>query len=125
MGVQLSVSEIVADASQLSDQELEALVGQLNLMRAQRAVPALSKVETELLMKINEGFSSTKWLRLVELDEQMEISDLTESEAAESMALAQELEAYTVERLKHLKKLAEIRGVPVESLMKDLGLTHQ
>jgi hypothetical protein len=123
MGTRTSVSEIIASASHLDNRELESLVGQLNRLRAQRVAPALSGTETKLLKKINEGFPPEKWSRLVYLDDKMEDSALSEDEAAESLALAEELEAYTVERFGYLKKLAEIRGVSVEALMKELGLT--
>ncbi len=85
-------------------------------------MPALSKGETALLMKINEGFPEDKWSRLSELDEKMEVSTLTDAEAAEALALAEELETYTVQRFQYIKKLASLRNVSVEILMEDLGI---
>lgn len=125
MEVHISVSEIIANASRLSNRELESLVGQLNLLRAQRVAPSLSKRETELLKIINKGFPAEKWSRLVALDEKMELADLTETEAKEALLLAEQLEDYTLERLKYLKKLAVLRGISVELLMNDLGITPQ
>jgi hypothetical protein len=98
MGTQGSVSEIFANASQLNDHELSTLVGQLKLLRAQRSTPALSEKETDILRKINEGFPSSQWNRLVELDKKMEYSALSAAEAQESLILAEALEAYSVQR---------------------------
>lgn len=78
-----------------------------------------------MMMKINEGFSLEKWVRLAALDEKMEIADLSNAEAEESLALAQELEAYTVERFKYMKTLAEMRGVSIDYLMEELGIIPQ
>ena len=125
MGTQASVSEILANASQLNDRELTTLVGQLNLLRAQRSTPALSKKETDLLKKINEGFPSAHWTRLVELDKKMELSDLSEAEAQESLTLAEALEACTVQRFEYLKKLSIVQNISVEQLMSNLGIGPQ
>lgn len=122
MDLQISVSEFVANAAQLEKREFDQLFNKLNLLRAQRAASSLSKNETILLKKINEGFPSEKWQRLVFLDEKMEASDLTEAEAEESLALTEMLENYTVERLVHLKKLALLRKTTVEQLMFDLEI---
>lgn len=125
MGTQASVSEILENASQLNDRELTTLVSQLNLLRAQRSTPALTQKETELLKKINEGFPSTQWNRLVELDKKMELSDLTEAEAQESLTLAEALKAYTVQRFEYLKKLSVLQKISTEQLMNNLGIRPQ
>lgn len=76
-----------------------------------------------LLQKINEGFSPEKWERLRQLDIKMEQDHLSEDEAQESLSLAEELEAHTVERFQYLKKLAALKTVSVEQLAHDLGIS--
>lgn len=122
MEARLSISEIIANASRLDTQELNALLGQLNALRIRRTTTALSKQETDLLKKINEGFPPSKWERLAELDNKMEFSDLSEAEAGESLMLAEELESYTIQRFEYLKKLALLRNLSVEQLMVNLGI---
>lgn len=78
-----------------------------------------------LLQKINEGFSPEKWERLRQLDIKMEQDHLSEDEAQESLSLAEELEAHTVERFQYLKKLAALKTVSVEQLAHDLGISPQ
>lgn len=125
MAPQASVSEIIANASQLNNRDLNALLGHLSLLRAQRTAPSLPQKEAALLSQINEGFPTVKWSRLVELDRKMEFEDITDEEAAESLKLAEDLEAYTLRRFENLKKLANLRGVSVERLMQSLGITPQ
>lgn len=120
-----SVSDLVAGAAQLTPQELDSLVGQLNKLRIRLSVPALTKEEAVLLQKINEGFSPEKWERLRQLDIKMEQGHLSEDEAQESLSLAEELEAHTVERFQYLKKLAALKTVSVEQLAHDLGISPQ
>ncbi|HRI58210.1 MAG TPA: hypothetical protein PK228_00725 [Saprospiraceae bacterium] len=122
METQISVEQILNKASQLNARDFEHLFANLNLLRARRAAPSLSKNETNLLKKINEGFPLEKWTRIAQLDEKMEFSELTEAEADEHLALAEELETYTVQRFLWLKQLASLRKVSVEQVMKDLDL---
>ncbi len=123
MDTQISVDQILDTASQLNKRDFERLLTTLNLMRARRTAPSLSKNETSLLQKINTGFPAGKWARLAELDKKMESSGLTDAEAEESLKLAEELEAYTVQRFLLLKQLASLRNLPVEQVMKDLEIT--
>lgn len=125
MDASVSISDIIDKASRLDNQELNTLLGQLNALRTRRTIIALSKEETELLKKINEGFPILKRNRLAALDTKMEFSDLTEAEAAEALLLAEELESYTITRFEHLKKLALLRNLSVDELMNNLGIAPQ
>ncbi len=125
MELQVSISEIVANAARLEKRDFDQLFNKLNLLRAQRSAPSLAKNEANLLKKINDGFSQKNWARLIFLDHKMEFSDLTEAEAEESLGLVEMLENYTVERLVSLKKLAAIRKITVEQLMVDLEIAPQ
>lgn len=55
----------------------------------------------------------------------MELSDLTEAEAQESLILAEALEAYTVQRFEYLKKLSVLQRISTEQLMDNLGIRPQ
>ncbi len=122
MEPQQSVVQIVENAARLDVQEFESLFNKLAVLRAQRTAPFLPKEEADLLKKINEGFPAEKWSRLAQLDEKMELSDLLPVESDESLLLAEELEAYTVQRFVYLKELATLRKILVEQLMQDLDI---
>lgn len=123
MDVQLSVDQIIDKAAHLSKRDLDRLVSGLSLLRARRATPALSKAETNLLTKINAGFPLEKRARIAQLDEKIEFSELSAAELEEHLALAEALEAYTVQRFIWLKELAILRGIPLEQLMQDMDIT--
>lgn len=55
----------------------------------------------------------------------MELSDLTEAEAQESLILAEALESYTVQRFEYLKKLSVLQRISTEQLMDNLGIRPQ
>jgi hypothetical protein len=122
METQPLLIQLIEHASRLGVQDFEKLFDNLNLIRAQRKVPNLSKSEADLLKKINEGFSLEKRARLITLDEKMEFSQINKSEAEESLKLATELENYTVQRFIYLKKLAALRKISIDQLMQDLDI---
>lgn len=122
METQISVDQILDNASQLSTRGFERLLTKLNLLRARRKAPSLSKSETNLLKKINAGFPIGKRARIAQLDEKMEFSELNAAEAEEQLILAEELEAYTVQRFIWLKQLAALRNVSVEQIMEELNI---
>ncbi len=123
MGTQASIEQILDNASRLSKQDFERLLTNLNMLRARRNAPSLTESESSLLIKINEGFPAEKWARLAQLDEKLEFSDLTETEAEEHLTLAEALEAYTVQRFIWLKQLATLRNASVEQVMTELDIT--
>ncbi len=75
MKTQISVDQILDKAAQLNKRDFERLLTNLNLLRARRNAPSLSKSETSLLKKINVGFPLEKRVRIIHLDEKMEISE--------------------------------------------------
>jgi len=83
----------------------------------------LSKRETELLTRINVGLSEDKAKRLEALNDRVDVEDpFPPAEYAELLALVDESEALAVGRTEALIELAAIRGVPLNTLMRDLGL---
>jgi hypothetical protein len=78
--------------------------------------------ETELLDRINIGFSEPQALRFQELDSLREKERLTSAEVAEFLALADASERMRNNRFEALVELAGLRGVSVASLMARMGL---
>ena len=104
-------------ASQLNMRDFEQLLTNLNLLRAQRTAPSLSKKETDLLKKINKGFPLEKWARMVQLDEKMESSELTAAEAEEALVLAEALESFTLWLCVWLKNISSLHQCCIERVM--------
>ncbi len=123
MNAQPMVSEILDTAARLGTEDFENLFKKLAILRVQRSnVPTIAKSETDLLEQINQGFDTEKWERLQFLDWKMETGELNEKEASESLQLAEDYENYTVQRLQLLIKLAVLRNVSLEDLMKQLDI---
>jgi phage terminase Nu1 subunit (DNA packaging protein) len=51
----VSIDELVLAANQLNERDLEQFLSRVLLLKAKRQAPILSGVETELLLKINQG----------------------------------------------------------------------
>ncbi len=123
MNTQPTVSEILHNASRLETEDFKSLLKKIAILHVQRSgIPSVPQEEAELLVQLNKGFASHKWERLQFLDWKMETTELTEKEAAESLQLAVAYENYTVKRLHLLIKLAELRSMPLNDLMTQLGI---
>jgi hypothetical protein len=126
MNTQLSVSEIFENAANLGKQDFDQFFRKLTILNAHRSnVPLIKSAESDLLLKINAGFPTSKWERLQYLDWKMESTGLNEKEAAESLKLAVAYENHSVDRLQLLIKLANLRGVSLDEVMAQLGLKTQ
>jgi hypothetical protein len=117
------VSEILDTAARLGAEDFENLFKKLAILRVQRSnVQSISKSEADVLEQINQGFGIEKWDRLQFLDWKMETTGLNEKESVESLKLAEDYENYTVQRLQLLIKLAALRNVSLNEVMKQLEI---
>jgi DNA-binding PucR family transcriptional regulator len=122
----MSVAEILNSAKGLESNNFEELFRELSVLRVQRnGIFVLDEVETKLLSKINSQFDTKKWERLKYLDWKLEFDSLTEKEASESLKLAESYENYSVERLKNLSQLAQLRKISIDKLLEQLGENQQ
>jgi len=114
--------EIFTAIEQLEPDEAEQLALRLLQMQAQRKAHNLSAREENLLEEIyrekRPGFES----RFNELNAKRRDWKLSPDEHAELLQLNDESESFTVRRLHALAELAQLRGVKLPALMKQLGL---
>lgn len=82
--------------------------------------PMLS--ESQLLERINEGFSEVFWERYQTLQGQMRNEVLSETDRTEYLAMVGQVEKRQTERLGQLSELARRRGVSLFQVIHDLGL---
>jgi hypothetical protein len=78
--------------------------------------------ESELLEKINLDISEAEWTTYRHLIGLMREERLTEQEHNVLIALGDKIEVENAKRVKYLFELAELRGVSVKKLMKNLGI---
>ncbi len=76
----------------------------------------------ELLQKINTGLPTEVWRRYEELNAKLHDEMITPEEHTVLLALVDKIELADAERMRHLIELAQLRNVPVEVLMDQLGL---
>lgn len=93
-----------------------------NEVKASDQPPALSKEETELLLKINEGLPEEVQLRYNELLIKQAQESITKAEHRELMELTPRIEAKSVERMKYLLELAKLWNTSVDQVMERLGI---
>jgi len=106
----------------LSLYELEKFVRQLIALQAYKKAPSLSKDESLLLQKINQGISLDMQKRYDELISRRQSEALNESEYNELLAISDQIEKLDTNRVACLKELAHIRHTSLSSLMKKLGI---
>jgi hypothetical protein len=121
-GTRIGIDEILAGISTLDMEELEKFVDKVLTLRAKKAAPNLSREETLLLKKINRGLSPALRTRLALLESRRKEEILTESEYRELLTIIEDLEQLNAERVYFLGELAQLKGVPIRELMKQLGV---
>lgn len=119
---QISALDLLQAVEQLSQPELEQFIQQVIQLRAKNIAFSLPTQESELLLKINQGFHE-KLQRLYQgLIDKRDRATLTESEYQQLLELTDRVEKYQVQRLEYLTQLAQIRQVSVANLITQLGL---
>ena len=99
----------------------EMLARSLRVAQADSA-RRLPEDESQLLEEINRGPSTAEMERYLELIHKRQDEAITAAELAELRAFTERMENLAVGRMQSVARLAELRGVEVEMLMKQLQL---
>ncbi|HLK55977.1 MAG TPA: hypothetical protein VKU00_05420 [Chthonomonadaceae bacterium] len=108
--------------SQQEGSEVGEVASRLLAQAARSARPIQEVTETELLRKINEGWSSERWERYHTLTAKRRTENLTEDEYSELVALTNEREIAHARRMKYLLELANLRQISLDAVMDSLGI---
>ncbi len=119
---QVPTDELLKAVDKLSQPELEQFVFQVIALRAKRQAPSLSRAESDLLLKINEGVPSDVQKRYNELIAKRQAETCTPDEYEELLRLTQQVERSEVRRVEYLAELARLRGTSLTALMASLGI---
>jgi hypothetical protein len=120
--IEVSSEQLLRAVERLPAEELSAFAVQVNLLRARRAAPHLSREESALLLEINAGLPPELQARFEELASRREAEAITEGELEELRALTEAVERRDAERLGALAQLAELRQTTLPLLVETLGL---
>jgi hypothetical protein len=119
---QLSMDDLLQAVKQLKPSELEGFAWQIIALLARRKAPGLSKQESALLVKINQGIPPHMQDRYDELISKRQSETLSAEEYDELLQLTAQIEKLDVERLEDLKELACIRQTSLTALMEKLDI---
>lgn len=122
INAQLTPDDILEAVKQFSTSELETFTQQVRLIQAQRQTPHLSGEEADLMQKINQTIPTAIWPSYKKLVAKRDENILTEAEHEELIQLSNEIERLNAERIGYLVKLAQLRNVPLATLMDELGI---
>lgn len=85
-------------------------------------MPRLSKAESEMMQRINQGLPEETWRRYHALVAERKAETLTPEQHRELIALSDQVEQDYAERLGQVLELARLRGTSLEAQMKALGI---
>ena len=88
----------------------------------QAAPTQLTSEEAEILQQINLGLPPDFWASYRELLRRRDEESLSAAEQAALVGMSDRVEEANARRMAHLVRLARIRGVELDALMRDLGL---
>ncbi|NER06995.1 MAG: STAS/SEC14 domain-containing protein [Okeania sp. SIO3C4] len=120
-----NLTSILSLVNQLSAQELEVLLAEIQNQKSKLNPAILSDEEANLLEKINEGLAPELKKRYDILRQKLSDETLSEIEHQELLKITEKIENQNVERLKNLIALAEIRKISLPELAEQLGLKPQ
>lgn len=119
---EVSLDELLNGIAQLETPELDDLINRALTLRAKRIAPSLRENETKLLQRINRGLPPQTQQRYNDLTAKRRAETLSSAEHEELLALVDRVERADVERMQALTKLAQLRDIPVTTLMAELGI---
>ena len=112
----------IREVAQTEGLDVSTLVRETMEARLRQYDPSRPLTERELLARINRGFPESFWDRYRLLIAKRRAETITAEEQQEAIGMSDHLEAWRVERLQYLMKLAVIRHTSVDALMQEMGL---
>jgi hypothetical protein len=120
---QVSLEDLLNSLQQLNVKELEQVAHHTAVLKARQVVPSLSKEETELLLKMNQGVVPEEVRqRCGVLNAKARQGTITDQEHKELMNLVDQIELLNAERIGYLIRLAELRQMSLEEVMQALEI---
>jgi hypothetical protein len=118
----LSSEDLLQAVGQLDPRELEEFVVRVLAIRARRHSACLAPAEADLLQRINQGLPPSQQERYQELIAKRQAQTLTTEDHRELLQLTDQAELVQANRAAALVALAQLRGISVDDLIRDLGL---
>ena len=118
----MSVEDLLQATDNLDASDLERLFDRVLLIRARQKTTVLSPEETHLLKEINREIPATLEETYQTLARKRDEDCLTELEHTQLIGICNQMELLSVDRLKALTALADLRQVSLSQVMEELGI---
>ncbi len=117
----VGLDEIIEGMTAFDTKTLEQFMQQVGNLVARKKTPNhLSERESDLLMAINYSIPTDLQQRFEALSTKSQSGLLSADEHTEMLHLIDQLEQKHAERLEKLLDLAQLRGIPLKTLMQEL-----
>jgi hypothetical protein len=123
--LQLSSEDLLKVVEQLNQADLKQFISQVIALQAQRNAPSLQQQESDLLLKINQGIPLDIQKSYNDLIDKRDAEILTDYEYRELLHLTEIIEKQQAQRIEYLIELAKLKGISLNTLMKNLGIQTQ
>ena len=117
--IKLGLTEILEGISKLEIDELELFLKEVSGILAQKKNKTTTKREATLLKKIKSDYPEKLKKQYQLLHSKMESGEITEKEQKELIELSDQFEAMDAKRLQYLLELSELRGQPLNLILKE------
>ncbi len=118
----MNVDELCKAVDDLSESDLETLMSRAIEVRVRRRPSVLSESESTLLLKINQALPENVHQEFITLRDRRDAETITDAENERLSELSDRIEMLSAERAEALLELANVRRVPLMTLMDDLGI---
>jgi hypothetical protein len=123
-GVKISLEELLDGVSKMDISSLEKFSAEINRLIARKKHPRPTERELELISLIYQPLEEETQLRYDELFRKKEAGKLKKKEHKEMLELVEVAETHNVKWLAALVELAQLRGISIEEVKKQLGIKN-
>lgn len=119
----IELEQVLQGVAKLDTPELERFLSQVGILLARRKAPSIPQREAVLLQKINKPLlSAPAQTQYQHLSQKLHTDTITPTEHEDLLKLVDSIEQADAERLQALFELAQLRNLPLDTLMQQLGI---
>ena len=119
----IELEQVLQGVEKLDTPELERFLSQVGILLARRKAPSIPQREAVLLQKINKPLLSVPvQMHYQQLSQKLQTDAITQTEHEDLLNLVDSVEQADAERMQSLFELAQLRNLPLDTLMQQLGI---
>lgn len=118
----IELDQVLKGVEKLDTPELEHFFSQVAVLLARRKAPSIPQREAVLLQQINTPLPADTLAEYQELSQKLHGHNITPDEHERLLSLIDTVERADAERMQHLFELAQLRNLPLDTLMQQLGI---